>query len=243
MLSAVAAEIANKTAGKVETRIQLIDFAKNDPASLNALQTVLGGLDIGVLVNNVGKSYAMPVYFAETEEQENDDMVMININGTLHVTHAVLPGMIRRKRGLILNIGSFAGQVPSPMLATYSGTKAFVSTFTSALAEEVKAHGITVQHLNTFYVVSKMSKMSKSSTLVPLPAAYVRSALSKVGLSCGAALTDRPGTLTPFWSHALVDYVIHAIGWKAAFISFTHSLQKDARHRALRKLERQAKKQ
>ncbi|KIK92452.1 hypothetical protein PAXRUDRAFT_829933 [Paxillus rubicundulus Ve08.2h10] len=243
VLSAVAAEIADKTAGKVETRIQLFDFAENDPAALNALKTVLGSLDIGVLVNNVGKSSAMPVYFAETDEQENDDIVMININGTLRVTRAVLPGMIQRKRGLILNIGSFAGQIPSPMLATYSGSKVFVSTFTSALAEEVKAHGITVQHLNTYFVVSKMSNIRKSSMMVPTPAAYVRSALSKVGLSCGAVMTDRPGTLTPFWSHALADYLVHVVGWKGGFIPYIHTLHKDIRRRALRKLEREAKKQ
>ncbi|KIJ62390.1 hypothetical protein HYDPIDRAFT_182759 [Hydnomerulius pinastri MD-312] len=243
MLSAVGAEIANRTAGKVETRIQLIDFAKNDPAALNALQTVLSSLDVGVLVNNVGKSHNMPTYFAETVEQENEDIVTININGTLRVTHAVLPGMIQRKRGLILNIGSFAGQVPSPMLATYSGTKAFVSIFTSALADEVRQHNITVQHLNTYFVVSKMSNIRKSSMLVPTPAGYVRSALSKVGLSCGAAMTGRPGTLTPFWSHAIADYLIHVVGWKARFISYTHSLHKDIRRRVLRKLEREAKKQ
>ena len=58
-----------------------------------------------------------------------------------------------RKRGLILNIGSFAGSIPSPMLATYSGTKAFLATFTSALAEEVKKDNITVEHVNTYFVV------------------------------------------------------------------------------------------
>lgn len=88
-----------------------------------------------------------------------------------------------------------------------------------------------------------MSKIRKSTALVPTPAAYVRSALSKIGLSCGAALSDRPGTITPFWSHALVDYMIHAIGWKSLFISYTHTLHKDIRHRALKKLEREAKKE
>ena len=88
-----------------------------------------------------------------------------------------------------------------------------------------------------------MSKINRSSMLVPTPTAYVRSALSKVGLSCGAALTDRPGTTTPFWSHALVDYAIHAIGWKSLFISYSHTILKDQRRRALRKLEREAKKQ
>ena len=58
-----------------------------------------------------------------------------------------------RKKGLILNIGSFAGSVPSPMLATYSGTKAFLSTFSSALGEEVKKDNITVEHVNTYFVV------------------------------------------------------------------------------------------
>jgi len=61
---------------------------------------------------------------------------------------------MRRKRGLILNIGSFAGSIPSPMLATYSATKAFLATFTSALAEEVKKDNITVEHVNTYFVVN-----------------------------------------------------------------------------------------
>lgn len=60
------------------------------------------------------------------------------------------------KRGLILNIGSFAGAVPSPMLATYSGSKAFLATFTSALAEEVAKDNITVEHVNTYFVVSSL---------------------------------------------------------------------------------------
>ena len=88
-----------------------------------------------------------------------------------------------------------------------------------------------------------MSKIRKSSVLIPTPAAYVRSALSKVGLSCGAAMSDRPGTVTPFWSHALLDYVIHAVGWKSLFISHSHGILKDTRRRALRKLEREAKKE
>ncbi|KAF8435355.1 hypothetical protein L210DRAFT_3506211 [Boletus edulis BED1] len=253
-LNSVAAEIgmSSKTAGKVEARIQLVDFAKNDPSALNALKSVVSGLDVGILVNNVGKSHTMPSYFVETAEQEIEDIVTINVNATLRVTHAVLPGMIQRntnegaecrKRGLILNIGSFAGQVASPMLSTYSGTKAFLTTFTSALAEEVRSHNIIVQNLNTYFVATKMSKIKKSSMLVPTAATYVRSALSKVGLSCGAALTDRPGTTTPFWSHALVDYVIHLVGWKSLFISQSHKIMKDKRRRALRKLEREAKQQ
>ena len=55
---------------------------------------------------------------------------------------------------MILNVGSFAGAVASPMLAVYSGTKAFLSTFSDAIGEEVKKDGIVVEHLNTYFVVS-----------------------------------------------------------------------------------------
>jgi 17beta-estradiol 17-dehydrogenase / very-long-chain 3-oxoacyl-CoA reductase len=167
--------------------------------------------------------------------------------------------LFHSKRGLILNIGSFAGTTPSPMLATYTGAKAFLWTFTSALSEEVKRHNIIVEHVNTYFVVrahcylyietnliciqvSKLSKIRKSSILVPQPAAYVRSVLSKIGLACGAGFSGRPGTSTPYWSHALLDYAMTFIGLPGVYIRHTHEQHKDIRRRALRKLEREGKK-
>jgi len=136
LLSETAVDIESKY--KVSTLTHLIDFSKCSDDAYDGLATTCGGLDIGVLVNNVGKSHTMPAYLVDTPKDEISDIVAINVNATLRVTYTILPGMVKRKRGLILNIGSFAGSVPSPMLATYSGTKAFLATFTSALAEEVK---------------------------------------------------------------------------------------------------------
>jgi len=140
-----------------------------------------------------------------------------------------------RKRGLILNIGSFAGSVPSPMLAAYSGTKAFLSTFSSALGEEVKKDNITVEHVNTYFVVSKLSKIRKPSLMIPKPGPYVRSVLGKISLACGAAYSGRPNTSTPFWSHALLDYLMTLVGVPSLFIGYTHGLHKSIRKRALAK--------
>lgn len=56
-------------------------------------------------------------------------------------------------------------------------------------------------------------------------------------------MTDRPNTLTAFWTHAWLDYLIHVIGCKWLFVSYTHAMHKDVRRRALRKQEREAKKQ
>ncbi|KAG2069964.1 NAD(P)-binding protein [Suillus decipiens] len=243
MLNDVASEIATKTKSTVETKIYLIDFAQHDESKYDGLKALLHTLDVGVLVNNVGKSNAIPTYFVEAAEQESVDIVTVNVNATIRVTHAVLPGMIQQKRGLVLNVGSFAGLVPSPMEATYSGAKAFLATFTSALAEEVQSHGIVVQVLNTYFVFTKMSNIQRASTLIPTPAYYVRACLSKIGLSCGAALTERPDTLTPFWGHALIDYAIHVIGWKTQFIAYSHSLQQNIRRTELKRQEREAKKE
>ncbi|KAF7983564.1 hypothetical protein HWV62_21154 [Athelia sp. TMB] len=242
MLSTLAEEIGTKYGPSVTAKVQLIDFAQNNEAAFQSLANVIESLDVGVLVNNVGKSHEMPVDFIDTPPSEIADILTINITGTLRLTSIVLPIMKRRRAGLILNMGSFAGAVPSPMLATYSASKAFLATFTAALAPEVAPYGIAVQHLNTFYVVSKMSKLRKPSPLVPLPSTYVRSVLGKVGLSCGAAFTGRPATATPFWSHAVADWLIGSVGWVGLFVGYTHRLHKDIRKRALRKKERDAKK-
>ncbi|GJJ08535.1 hypothetical protein Clacol_002753 [Clathrus columnatus] len=138
----------------VETTIQVIDFSeKNNESSWQELIAGVSPLNIGVLVNNVGRSHEMPIDFVDTTNQEMLDILEININSTLKVTRAVLPGMISRKRGLILNMGSFAGASPSPMLATYSGSKAFLQTWSQALAKEVESKGITVSLVNAFFVV------------------------------------------------------------------------------------------
>ncbi|KAG6920030.1 hypothetical protein DXG01_010098 [Tephrocybe rancida] len=257
LLQTTASDIAKKYPG-VSTEIHSMDFAKNAESDYEQLSAILSDKNVGVLVNNVGKSHVMPAYLVDTPKDEMTDIVAINVNATLRVTYAILPGMVQRyrfqlksesrsdamssrKRGLILNIGSFAGGIPSPMLATYSGTKAFLATFTSALAEEVRAYNITVEHVNTYFVVSKLSKIRKSSALIPQPGPFVRSVLSKIGLACGAAYSGRPGTSTPYWSHALMDYAMTVIGIPSLFISYTHGLHKSIRKRALKKQEREAK--
>ena len=241
LLTSVAGEIEQKY--KVSTSTHSIDFGKAGDAEYAAFANIVGDMDVGVLVNNVGKSHNMPAYLIDTPQDEIKDIVTININGTIRTTYAVLPGMVQRKRGLIVNIGSFSGAVPSPMLATYSGTKAFITTFSAALGEEVKKHGIIVENVNTYFVVSKLSKIRKSSLFIPAPGPYVRSVLSKIGLACGAGYSGRPNTTTPYWSHALLDYAIHFINAPSLFIRYTHNLHKDIRRRALRKQEREAKAQ
>lgn len=94
-LGQVAAEIEQQTPG-IKTKTQSIDFSAGDDSQYAVLAAGLKGLDIGVLVNNVGMSHDMPVPFAETPEEEMLRIAEINVKATLRVTRIVAPGMVDR---------------------------------------------------------------------------------------------------------------------------------------------------
>ncbi|KAF3613440.1 hypothetical protein FXO38_36243 [Capsicum annuum] len=90
------------------------------------MEMTIEGLDIGVLINNVGVTYPGAMFFHEVDENIWKNVVKINLEGTNLVTMAVLPGMIRRRKGVIVNMGSGASiVVPShPLYSIYAATKA-----------------------------------------------------------------------------------------------------------------------
>jgi 2-hydroxycyclohexanecarboxyl-CoA dehydrogenase len=100
---------------------------------------VLGPIDI--LVNNAGWDEMHP--FLETDEPFWDRVIDVNFKGCLRLTHAVLPGMVERGYGRIVNIGSDAGRVGSSLESVYSGAKGGVIAFTKTIAREVARRGVT----------------------------------------------------------------------------------------------------
>lgn len=100
-LAQVAAEIEQATPG-IKTKTQSIDFGAGDAEQFTALAVSLQGLDVGILVNNVGVSHDMPVPFVETAEEEMLRIAEINVKATLRVTRIVAPGMVQRCVGLTL---------------------------------------------------------------------------------------------------------------------------------------------
>lgn len=114
-----------------------------DTASVHsAVKTVTDELGpVEVVVNNAGWDDFLK--FVDTTEDFWDRILDINFKGMLRVTHAVVPGMIERGFGRVVNIGSDAGRVGSSLEAVYSGAKGGTIAFTKTLAREVAAHGIT----------------------------------------------------------------------------------------------------
>ncbi|KAK4110926.1 putative 3-ketoacyl-CoA protein [Canariomyces notabilis] len=226
----------------LQTKTLAMDYTQDSDADYERLAALVVGLDVGILINNVGQSHSIPVPFLETERNELQNIITVNCLGTLKTTQIVAPILQKRRKGLILTIGSFAGVMPTPYLATYSGSKAFLQHWSNSLASELQPYNVDVQFVVAYLITSAMSKVRRTSLLIPNPKQFVRATLGKIGLDS----TERfPNTCTPYWSHAAFKWVIEkTVGSTSAFtIWFNRRMHIDIRNRALRKAAREAKKQ
>ncbi|HMG26056.1 MAG TPA: SDR family oxidoreductase [Acidimicrobiia bacterium] len=100
---------------------------------------------VDLLVNNAGVgTYGK---FAELSREAEARVIRLNVLAVVQLSHAALPGMIERGRGGIINVSSLAGHQPTPLNATYGGTKAFVTSFSQAVHEELRGTGVKVMVL------------------------------------------------------------------------------------------------
>ncbi|KAK5013600.1 hypothetical protein LTR60_003783 [Cryomyces antarcticus] len=240
-LDTLARELESKYAS-VQTKTVAMDFAQNRDSDYDMLKRHIADLDISILINNVGLSHDIPVPFVETPENEIRDIITINCLGTLRITQLIAPGMVLRRHGLILTMASFGGILPTPLLATYSGSKAFLQQWSTALGSELKPHGVHVQLVQSYLVTSAMSKIRRASATIPTPRGFVKAALSKIGRSGGAQ--GIAYTSTPYWSHGLMHWALATfVGtMNGVVVDQNRSMHEGIRKRALRKKERDAKK-
>jgi short-subunit dehydrogenase len=103
------------------------------------------GIDIEVLINNAG--FGGHGKFHERPWAQDEAMIQLNITALCALTHLFVQDMVARKRGKILNVASTAGLIPGPLQAVYYATKAFVVSFSQAIAEELSDSNITVTAL------------------------------------------------------------------------------------------------
>jgi len=129
--NAINVKVIAKDLSKPEEVAALIDEVKND--------------HIQYLINNAGFGYFGAYH--ECDWKTTRDMMELNMTTLAHLTHGLLPKMIERGRGKILNVASVAGFLPGPNMAVYYATKAFVLHFSEAIAQELKGSGVTVTAL------------------------------------------------------------------------------------------------
>ncbi|GKZ70118.1 hypothetical protein AnigIFM50267_005369 [Aspergillus niger] len=237
-LDTLSSEITTKFPS-VQTKTLAMDFARNQDSDYEKLKELVDELDVSVLVNNVGKSHSIPTPFALTPEDEMTDIVTINCLGTLRATQLVVPGMMQRKRGLVLTMGSFGGLLPTPLLATYSGSKAFLQQWSTSLGSELEPYGITVELVQAYLITSAMSKIRRTSATIPDPRSFVKSVLTKIGRNGGSPTYAYSSS--PYWSHGLMAWFLTCVTGTMGkiVVSQNKGMHESIRKRALRKAERE----
>jgi len=175
-----------------------VDFTSHD--IYDKIEQQLSDIeDIHVLVNNVGVSYVYPEYFTKIPESKAllDSIVNCNLFSVMRMIEIILPKMERRRRGVIINLSSYSASYPMPLLSVYTASKIFVDYLSRALQFEYAQKGITIQSVLPAYVTTKMSKIRRSSLMVPTPTTYVRHALRTVGIEARTY---------GYWAHKLQGF-------------------------------------
>ncbi|MBF5043449.1 SDR family oxidoreductase [Aggregicoccus sp. 17bor-14] len=136
--------LAEQLAREHGARCQVVAADLSEEAGVQRVLAALSGAGrpVEVLVNNAG--YASYGPFAEADAQGELRMIQLNVLALTALTRALLPGMLERRRGRILNVASTAAFQPGPLMAVYYATKAYVLSFSEALANETRGTGVSV---------------------------------------------------------------------------------------------------
>ncbi len=141
------AQAAHELRTEHGVKVAEIALDLGDAAAPDAIDRALArqGAVVDVLVNNAG--FGLRGAFTELDLGEQLRMIQVNIAALTRLTGLLLPGMVARRRGRVLNVASTAAFQPGPLMAVYYATKAYVLSFSEAVADEVKASGVTVTAL------------------------------------------------------------------------------------------------
>lgn len=207
-LTALAAELAEKHGNNVEVIVQ--DLGKPDAAQAVFDEVQKRKLPVDVLVNNAGILFDGP--FIKTSAADHAALVQLNITALTVLTHLFLPEMLERGSGRIMNIASTSSFQPVPSLSTYAASKAYVLSFSEALAVELKGSGVTVTALCPGFTETDMiAKGNDRSMSVPFVKNLSPQEVAKQGYK--ACRVGRPLHITGLGNKALIEFGRHQPRW------------------------------
>jgi len=181
----------------------VVHVRKVDLADLGQLRTFLESLDrdkleVDLLINNAGLGDSGP--FAGSDPDRNKEMTIVNVATLTLITRHLLPPMIAKHRGAILNVSSSAGFLPIPLSAVYAATKAYVTSFSEALRAELYGTGVSVCALCPGPVVTEFQQVAKREGVQPNigPQFLVVTVEQVVRDALAAVETERPLVIPGF---------------------------------------------
>ncbi|KAF7847417.1 hypothetical protein BT93_L2984 [Corymbia citriodora subsp. variegata] len=133
-----------------------------------------------------------------------ETILRVNLNAVVWVTKGVIDGMLKKKRGAILNIGSASSVYLSsyPLQTLYASTKTFMAIFSRSISLEYKEAGIDIQCQVPLFIATKMTMLRRRSMLVPSAEMFSGASVRWIG---------HERQCNPYWLHAVQGFVLHAI--------------------------------
>ncbi len=143
----VLEELKQQIVEKHKVNVMCIAVDLNEPGAVHDVYNQVdgAGIEVDILINNAGFGNHGPFY--QHDWKTDGGMIHLNVTVLSEMTHRFMQGMLERQHGRILNVGSTAGFLPGPMMAVYYASKAYVLSFSQAIAEEVSELGVTVTAL------------------------------------------------------------------------------------------------
>ena len=194
------ARLVLELGGSVRTLALPLDLAQDGAAARLLAELERRGIEIDLLVNNAGIGTTGP--FAEEPPETTAALLALNVRAATELTRAFLPAMLRRRRGAVINVCSMASFQPVPFLAIYAASKAYLLSFSEAVAEELRGTGVTIQALcpglvpTEFQALAGTDKVAFANAPTLTPAFVAESSLR--GLEAGRTL------VVPGWRDRLM---------------------------------------
>ncbi len=182
-LEALAEDLSS--AHGVDVDVLVADVTDDEQLATVEDRLLNGGPPVDLLVNNAGRGGQGR--FADLPIDHQESQIRLNVLAPVRLTHAALPSMLARGAGGVLNVSSIAGLQPIPNLATYTATKAFLSSFSHSLHEEVRRRGVTVTNLLPGFTRTEFHQAASiSRSIVPGLAWMSADAVARAGLEAVA---------------------------------------------------------
>ncbi|KAH8240708.1 hypothetical protein KR026_004029 [Drosophila bipectinata] len=233
-LIAVTNEIESEF--KVKTKWIAVDF-KQGREIYDQIEKELAGIEVGILVNNVGMMYEHPETLDLVSEELLWDLLTVNMGSVTMLTRKVLPQMIGRRQGAIVNLGSSSELQPLPNMTVYAASKKFITYFTKALQLEVQDHNIHVQLVMPNFVTTKMNAYSDrvmnsgAKLIFPTASSYAKSAVFTLG---------KTSETNGYWTHG-IQYCIMKLAPLSVRTYLGHKMFKQLRIEALQQKQQRLK--
>jgi hypothetical protein len=221
-LAAVAERIRRTHARRVE--IIVADLSDRHAPAKICEEVARRGLAIDALVNNAG--YGVPGAYVASPWERHDAMMQVMVVALAELTHRLLPGMIERQYGRIINVSSLAALVPAPAGHTlYAASKALVVKFSESLAGEVLRHGVHVTALCPGFTYSEFHDVTGTrATMSRLPSwlwmkadEVAREGFEAVMAGRPVHVTGRVNRTIALWAQHLPHWLVRAIGRRTAW--------------------------